>query len=469
MPKIAKPLTDTAIEKAKLGPDGRAALSDGLCPGLVLRMSAGKSVWSFLYPVPGTGPKFGNSLVRNRLPLGPYPGVTIKQARIKAEEARGLVANGKDPMAVAGGEVKKNKTVADVFAKRYAEKLTGKGVTPYRTADDILACANTYILPLIGPMSIKNFDDANENFDMDVLSTVWKKCGDREKYAMGNKVFANLRALFTFAKNERYIRANPLAGLELPYDENARERFLLLGELRHFWNTCEQITALSPTARLALKILLASGKRSNEVCGARRSEIDWIKRVWTIPACRIKGRDTKKKKVKEEKVPLSDLLFSLFKEAAQNTNSEFLFPKQTKNTPYTSNALAQALYAALEERANQPLGQLDMEKWTVHDLRRTVGTQLLNSRNGLRVDGQRIHKPTKYLVLNHTSGRGDTETNKVSDDHYDGNEYLDEKLEALQVWGEFVTDLVGDKPSKFIRDLLKKEEEETKSKLKLAA
>jgi len=71
------------------------------------------------------------------------------------------------------------------------------------------------------------------------------------------------------------------------------------------------------------------------------------------------------------------------------------------------------------------------ERWTLHDLRRTVRSGL----SGLRVDGShRIGSDIAERVLGHVVGGGRG--------IYDRYEYLDEKREALDLWAKRLRDIV---------------------------
>jgi integrase len=51
-------------------------------------------------------------------------------------------------------------------------------------------------------------------------------------------------------------------------------------------------------AAKALEFLILTAARTGEIIGARRQEIDWKAKVWTIPASRMKAG-------KEHRVPLA--------------------------------------------------------------------------------------------------------------------------------------------------------------------
>lgn len=85
-------LSETQIRAAKPGPK-EYLLNDG--DNLYLRVRSTGKAWIYRYMRHGKPVKLG---------MGPYPGVTLAQARIKANEANSLRANGQDPKDVRDRE-----------------------------------------------------------------------------------------------------------------------------------------------------------------------------------------------------------------------------------------------------------------------------------------------------------------------------------------------------------------------------
>ena len=84
MPKQTLPLTDSQCKK--LQPPNQ--LSDG--GGLYLQARGNGKYWRFRYYRPSDNK-------RDEMRLGVYPAVSLKEAREKREELRGLIAKGIDP------------------------------------------------------------------------------------------------------------------------------------------------------------------------------------------------------------------------------------------------------------------------------------------------------------------------------------------------------------------------------------
>lgn len=66
--------------------------------------------------------------------------------------------------------------------------------------------------------------------------------------------------------------------------------------------------------------------------GLRRSEIDFDKKIWTLPANRMKAG-------REHRVPLSTRAISILKELAKVNSGDFIFAGQARNKPLSNMAM----------------------------------------------------------------------------------------------------------------------------------
>ena len=87
-------------------------------------------------------------------------------------------------------------------------------------------------------------------------------------------------------------------------EETSRDRALSVEEVDKFWRGLND-APMAERTRIALRLVLVTGQRPGEVCGARRSEIDLGQAEWQIPAKRAKNR-------KPHTVPLPELALHLF-------------------------------------------------------------------------------------------------------------------------------------------------------------
>lgn len=86
------------------------------------------------------------------------------------------------------------------------------------------------------------------------------------------------------------------------------------------------------TAAAALEFLILTASRSNETLGAQWPEIDLKRKIWTVPAERMKGG-------KLHRVPLSESAVSVLDAMAKLKISDYVFPGQRPNKPLSSMAL----------------------------------------------------------------------------------------------------------------------------------
>ena len=172
---------------------------------------------------------------------------------------------------------------------------------------------------------------------------------------------------------------------------------------------------MDPGTQMVLKLCLVTGQRSGEVAGMRVSEIDFDKRLWTIPGGRTKNGQL-------HEVPLSDLAVKLIREATKLGQSQtFVFPSPKKGQCITSHAVAVAI--------RRSAGILQLEDFRAHDLRRTVATELAALGVTDNVTGR---------ILNHATETKSTITGRV----YNRYSFQKEKREAMDMWAARLIALV---------------------------
>jgi integrase len=94
--------------------------------------------------------------------------------------------------------------------------------------------------------------------------------------------------------------------------------------------------------------------------------------------------------------------------------------------PISGYSKAKARLDRIVATARSKAGLADLEPWTIHDLRRTVGT-------GLGKLG--VSRFIIARVLNHAD--------RTVTGIYDRYEYLDEKRHALEAWGQYLQNLLA--------------------------
>jgi integrase len=89
-------------------------------------------------------------------------------------------------------------------------------------------------------------------------------------------------------------------------------------------------------AALALEFLILTAARSGEVLGAKWSEIDIDRRVWTVPRNRMKT-------AVEHRAPLSGRAMTIIEQMGKVRTSEYVFPGDREARPLSNMALGMVL------------------------------------------------------------------------------------------------------------------------------
>ena len=193
--------------------------------------------------------------------------------------------------------------------------------------------------------------------------------------------------------------------MEAPSPEIERDRVLTPAELSLVWRAAEAI----PTPyRQILHMLVLTGARRDEVAGMEWRELDLDQQVWTLPAARSKNR-------REHVVPLSAPALAILKGLPHVEKCPFAFG---------GGKAAPANFAKAKHRLDAEVTKMNggapVAHWTLHDIRRTVATELA---------GLKIAPHVVEAILNHKSG-----TIRGVAAIYNRYEYGPEKRTALDSW-----------------------------------
>jgi integrase len=388
-------LTDTALKA--LRPKGKPyTLADE--KGLYVEVfPTGGIAWRYRYRLNGK---------QEKLTLGKYPDLTLKNARRKRDEAAQLAAIGTSPAerkqlakVAAAGET----TVAR-FAERFYREIQARdrknNTTPRRYLD-------TDILPFIGQRPICEITTE------DVRALIWRK-KDHGFDAAAGQIRGLLKRMMDYAVTCGVIPVNPVLALPMRHVHKARsrERALSPQEIGQFLKAAYQ-SNIRRQFKVGLHIILLTMVRKSELLLARWEDVHLDEGEWHIPA-----ENSKTGKPHIVYLPLQAV--TLFREL-QNlaSGSELVMPGRGSLTKtFAHNAINTALKKALQ-------GQ-DIPAFTIHDLRRTASTLL--HENGWSSD-------VVEKALNHNIGgvRG----------VYNRAEYADQRREMLQCWADFIESLLG--------------------------
>lgn len=400
MPRPANPertfeFSDRKLKGLSLPPTGKQAdYFDTKTRGLGLRISYGGMRAFFLMYSDAAGK-------RQRVSLGEYGKieagkVSLALARKGAEVKRGEVATGNSPAAQLA-EARKGATVTKLAEDFIASQR--KRRKSWERQETIL---DRDVLPVIGNMKARDVRRA------DIKSTL-RKIADRPAPVLANRAHEIVRKLFNWALDEEIygVEFNPALRIEREV-EKPRDRWLTLKEIKAYWKA---LGKEAPRAAAALKLLLATAQRQQNILAMRWDQIDLDDAVWTCPADETKTGET-------YVIPLSPLAVEILQ--GLDKDSDFVFKKRGEDEAADRTFIAKPHSSACEAAG--------IENYTLHDDRHTFATH--TAKMGI----------TEFIrgrVLHHSTGK--TTTAKYT--HYD---YLDEKRDALCRWADKIATAVSD-------------------------
>jgi integrase len=282
-------LSAVEVTKAK----GPAVLHDG--GGLYLRVSpTGSKAWVFRFQLDGK---------RRDMGLGPYPDISLAEARGRATEHRKLRHAGIDPLDAREAQrqaqrlaVAKGRTFRECAAEFIERNRAGWRNAKHRQQWE--NTLETYVYPTLGELPVSAIDTG---LVVRVLDPIWT-----EKPETAGRVRGRIEAVLD-AATVRGFRQGPnpaqwKGNLAHILPSRARVRKVAHHAALPFDNMPGFLAALrgrKGMAARALEFAALTAARTGEVLGARWGEIDWAAKVWTIPGERMKaGRD--------HRVPLSE-------------------------------------------------------------------------------------------------------------------------------------------------------------------
>ncbi|MGR7480549.1 tyrosine-type recombinase/integrase [Klebsiella aerogenes] len=326
------PLTDTAIRNAK-PLDKPRKLTDA--QGLYLLLKPGGSKYWYL--------KYRFEGKERKLAFGPYPDVTLAQARKYREDARALLSAGTDPGLIKqqSKTVHKKNASFEVLARQWVK--TKKGWSQIHTERSLRAM-EIHLFPVLGNVSVASL----KTVDLLVPLLALEKKGYQET-AM--RMQQRIAAILRYAVRQGFITRNPASDLTdaITPPQTRHHPALPLEKLPEFLTRIDSYRGRLLT-RLAVQLNLVIFIRSSELRFARWPEIDLEEGFWTIPAEReaipgVRYSERGAKMKAPHLVPLSTQAIALLKQLKRLSSDEiFLFPgDHDLAKPMSENTINKAL------------------------------------------------------------------------------------------------------------------------------
>ncbi len=403
MARIIPPLTEMQVRNAKPKPTVYRLFDGG---GLFLQVSpSGSRIWRL---------KFRQSNGKeNLITFGPYPELSLQDAREKRLETRRLMLEGVDPNKHrADSKRLVAERAANTFEKVAREWYANKVPTwSERTAKNMIQRLEADIFPEIGARPI------GELKHRDIIDTL-RKIEQRGASEIAHRMKAVCAQIFSYATQCGLTERNLVVDMKDVLKTRRAAHFAAIDadELPAFLGTLDRNEArmFRPT-QIALRLMLLIFVRTSELIETPWSEIDLDKGEWIIPWQRMKrGKLTVNPDMTNHHVCLSRQALGLLRELHSITGGgKYLFPNQRDpKRPISNNTILVAL-----ERMGYK------GRMTGHGFR-ALAMSTIKERLGYRheaIDRQLAHAPKDKV----TSA-------------YDRAQFLVERTRMMQDWADYL-------------------------------
>lgn len=389
-------LSDAACRAAKPA-KGIRKLSDG--QGLQLWVQPnGSKLWRLAYRFAGK---------QKLLSLGPYPTVSLAEAREEREKARKLLAKRIDPSDARKNE-KAQLQAATVTFRAIAEELlafqthSGRAEATLEKTKWLLEFA----YPALGD---KRIADIRSPEVLDIL----RKVEASGHYETARRLRSTVGRVFRLAVATGRAENDPTYALRGTLAKPPAKPHAAITDAKGFGALLRSVDGFDGqyTTRAALRLMALLFPRPGELRAAEWAEFDMAKAVWTIPAARTKLR-------RLHKVPLSRQALAILADLRRVTGTgRFAFPSvRTVAKPISENTLNAAL---------RRLGY-DKDEATSHGFRASAAT-LLNESGLWNADA--IERQLAHIERNDVRRA------------YARGEFWDERVRMMQWWADYLDDL----------------------------
>lgn len=302
-------ISDTKLRSIYGKPySGPAEITDS--DGLGIRITP-KGVISFQF-------RFRWEGKQNRMGLGRYPALTLRDARNIVADLRESADKGIDPRTLAGGNKSKSKPTVkdclDYWKENYVDvTLRAKTIALYKST------------------VIKHMRDAFPGIPVeDIPVRLWvERFTEEEKInpRRARHLLIQLRSAIGWCTRRQFISTTELMLLQ-PKDIGVKpvigETTLSYNQLAKIWMAIERSRG-STSNRLLHQLLMLYGARNSELRLAIRGEFDREEGLWVVPA-------EKSKTNKIIRRPIFSAADDLLKKA-EMTYGDILFPGEDLKTP----------------------------------------------------------------------------------------------------------------------------------------
>lgn len=333
--------------------------------------------------------------------LGMYPTVSLADARKTAQEYRELLAKDIDPKEHKSEEKRKlthaHINTFEYVAENWLKLKEDKSPAYYKK---ITSRLNLHVFPYIGKIPLHKITAIG------VIETL-QPLAKQGKMETVDNICGWMNEIMAYALNTGLIISNPLSGIKKAFTPPKTTHLPTLKpeELPELTEALEKANIKLITKYL-IEWQLHTMVRPREAAEARWDEIDLDKKVWVIPAEKMKMK-------RDHTVPLSSYMINLLEELRPlSGHREYLFPSDN-NPRLPRNS----------QTANNALKNMGFKGRLVsHGLRALASTTL----NEHGFDPEIIEASLAHVDSNSVRAA------------YNRAEYLERRRTMMQWWSDFI-------------------------------
>jgi integrase len=322
------------------------------------------------------------------------------------------IADGKDPVAARQpAEQQTQQAAATGTLRAVVEEYFKREGSKLRTAEDRKDALDRLVLPRLGDMQVTGITRT-------MIVALLDDIEDENGPSMATHVLAYLRRVLRWDQKRTDDFVSPIvAGMLRTSPTKTRgQRFLEEHEIRAVWQACEDY----PCAfnRMA-QFILTTGTRRNEAAKAQRTEFNERDgfHEFVIPAERYKTGKTLI-------VPLSSLAREVL-DRTPEIGRQWIFTTDGKNAIAGFSKAKKALHKAALAILQKDAPDATLKKWSLHDLRRTARTLVLQAK---------VPYDIAERCIGHARGEMDAT--------YNMHEYIDEKRAAFEALAQLLKRII---------------------------
>lgn len=326
--------------------------------------------------------------------IGAWPKTSLPELRAERDKLRGKVKNGIDPVEEnATDKLKKQADQIEAVQHQLdrLEQLTAqdarlttrslfgqwRGLELRSRADKGTEAQRAFerdVFPLVGDVAAA---DVNKAHIQTIIDNIMMRATEKQNMVRtAKRVLSDLRQMFGFALDRDLLEVDPTARIKKAKigPDGERDRVLSEAELIALFAKLP-LSGLVETSQCALLIQLSTITRIGEVLAAKWEDIDFQRRLWTLP---------KTKNGKPHAVWLSDYAMRQFERLHNHTGlTAWAFPASTLTGPVCPKTVTKQVVD--RQRTGEPMSgrtkQIDALAlaggyWTPHDLRRTGASMM---------------------------------------------------------------------------------------------